>query len=434
MQPNAEGPGGENESRPTRPLHLALLAALSILAFLAVGESLARVSGWMGLVALTTPKTVRDVWAQEGWIVDRDLHWARQRGYRGQVKDWKFKTNSRGLRGPEVAVPKPPDVYRILTIGDSTVFGFRVSAEKSFSGQIEQILKKRYPARRFDVVNAGIQGYSLYNSFVYLKRDGFQFEPDLIVVQSNFNDRRYVLSERYEDSAAFYSRFYYRLRLREALYHSHLYLGLRTLLVDRLHLAGSDLVDTGKFDFQNIDLEDLHCRVDPSRYEAMLGELIDTALERDIPVALIPLRDPPSFVDSFYRADEFHANGTDEDALRILFKMMKTDFYPIIAARRINAIWETRGHPDQKLRQIPLPLGWMDTDGNVPIYLSDPYTEIMDRAATRDGVSLVDFEPRSYREVELYLDYIHLNELGHRLLAEKLADTLAESTELRFAR
>src|SRR5438876_8922841 len=48
-------------------------------------------------------------------------------GVSGWVRTEEFtsfvKFNGRGLRGPDVAIPKPPDTFRVLVLGDSVVEG-----------------------------------------------------------------------------------------------------------------------------------------------------------------------------------------------------------------------------------------------------------------------------------------------------------------------
>ena len=40
----------------------------------------------------------------------------------------RVKINGKGLRGPELAYSKPPDVLRILYLGDSVTFGYTLNS------------------------------------------------------------------------------------------------------------------------------------------------------------------------------------------------------------------------------------------------------------------------------------------------------------------
>jgi hypothetical protein len=151
-----------------------------------------------------------------------------------------------------------------------------------------------------------------------------------------------------------------------------------------------------------------------------------------MPVILIPLKDAPSSVSHYYRACS-HANaGQYPKAISLLREMYKIPLYRIVAAKKINEIFRAAGKHDQLIRNLPLPLEWTSTDGNIPVYLYDPYGKIMREAANEQGVVTVNFDLLTARKRRIYLDYIHLNEYGHRLLAEELFNILKNSKELNF--
>jgi lysophospholipase L1-like esterase len=403
-----------------------VFASLAVLFVFFTTELLLRALSSSGVLPLPRPGTVRDAWAKEGWRIDRDLNWALIPNHTSTRGGAQCRTNSHGLRDQEIPLKKPSGTYRILVLGDSTVLGFAIPFEKTFSEQLERMLNDRNPETRFQVINAGVPGYSLYNCLIYLKRDGIQFDPDLIILETNFNDRRYVMSNEYQDGEKFYHRFYYRLRLREILGETYLYRAVRSLLVNTLGLTRHDLLDTGDFHYEQLDVDDIGCRVEPERYRKLLGEMIDFLDMHDIPLILVPLRDPPSYVNDYYVASSLADAGRFEEAVSLLRELYKLPFYRIIVARKMNEFLEKAGQGDRMIRSIPIPLEWMSTDGNIPIYLSDSYARIMQDAARQRHVITINFDPLPGGEDSIYLDYIHLNEKGHRLLAEKLYSTLLE--------
>jgi lysophospholipase L1-like esterase len=421
--------GSSLKTKLLRPL---VFSAVIVLLFLSIIELLLRGASLLDVLKLPKPQTVREAWAREGWTVDKDLNWALLPKHSSTRGGAVCRTNSHGLRDQEIPLTKPGGTYRILVLGDSTVLGFAIPFEKTFSELLEKMLNEKTEESRFDVINAGVPGYSIYNCSVYLKRDGLLFQPDLIVLETNFNDRRFIMSTEYEDGQEFYSKFYYRLRLREFLGRSFLYRGMRRALIDILGLSGKDYLDTGDFDYELIDLEDLHCRIEPDRYRKILAEIIELSRSRGIPVVLVPLLDPPSYVSGYYRASALAKSGNYEDAVPILRELYQIPFYRIIAARKMNEFLDTVGRHDKKTKKIPIPLKWMSTDGNIPVYLCDPYVEIMRDAAREEAVITVYLDPLAEEAGEIYLDYIHLNERGHRLLAEKLFAVITASKELNF--
>jgi hypothetical protein len=420
-----------NEKIQSNPLRNIAFSTTAVILFLLFFEILLRFVSSLGIVDLPRERTIRDSWAREGWTVDKDLNWAllpNNTSMRGGVP---CRTNSHGLRDQEIPLEKPAGTFRILVTGDSTVLGFAVPFERTFPELLETMLNEASESTRFDVINAGVPGYSIYNCFVYLKRDGIRFDPDLIILETNFNDRRYILSKEYEDGVDFYHAFYHRLRAREILNGSFIYRGLRRILVHVFDLSRNDLFVTDKFDYKHIDMENLHCRVEPERYRNILGEIVDFARERDMPVILIPLGDPPSYVDDFYKACSLAEAGNLKETYNLFMKMEQLPFYRIIVAKKANEILVAHGRHHKVIKTIPVQVEWMSTDGNIPVHLSDPYVEIMEDAAREPDVFIVGIDPVTVRQKQLYVDYIHLNEEGHRLLAEKLFKELKKSEELR---
>jgi len=101
-------------------------------------------------------------------------------GYRGTVH-----TNALGLRGPNVAIPKPAGVCRILFIGDSMTAGFEVDDDDTFSAICGRELGG---APQVEAVNAGVRGYNLDNVLGYLQDAGIRLQPDVVVYTFVDND------------------------------------------------------------------------------------------------------------------------------------------------------------------------------------------------------------------------------------------------------
>jgi len=417
------------------------LAVASFVCVYGAAELALRVAAGLGLVELLPPPIVSNTWARDGWVVDRDLHWARPRNYTGYTARKWYQTNSYGLRDREISLEKPAQTVRILALGDSTVFGFGVPTEGTFSKRLEAMLNEDPGDTQFEVINAGVQSYSLYNSFVYLKRDGIRFDPDLILLETNYNDRRYIPSRFRRDSKLFYRYFWYSMRLREILSPSYVFRGIRRVLLENPAAAGrhdpkrEDVIGSGEYSFDQIEMNDLHCRVGPTRYDAMLNEFIDYALTREIPVVLIPLRDPPDNLVDYRAAVALAEEGSWKRAIERLEKMLEGNFhYQLIAAVKINEIVDSVGQPEERIARIPVPVEWMGTGGNVPIFTADPYVDSMQRAAKRPGVVIAEIDPEKLAKNALYLDYIHLNALGHEWLARSIHRTIRQSDELSLGR
>jgi len=119
-------------------------------------------------------------WALEPNLVD---HAVEGRSF-GNPVSFTVSTNARGLRGGPLAEKKRG--RRILCVGDSTTFGLGVAGDASWPVQLEARLDAG--AGRFEVVNAGVPGYTAFQGLRYLDKEGLALAPDLVVVCFGFND------------------------------------------------------------------------------------------------------------------------------------------------------------------------------------------------------------------------------------------------------
>ena len=110
-------------------------------------------------------------------------------------------TNSFGVRGNEPEQPKHPDTFRILCLGDETVFAKDVANEQSLSGRLQSILGQQVGAD-IEVINAGVPGYCPLLSCLQLRQELLALQPDLVIYHFDMTDvdddrqlRRHVLTD-----------------------------------------------------------------------------------------------------------------------------------------------------------------------------------------------------------------------------------------------
>ena len=111
--------------------------------------------------------------------------------YDGWVRTPEFvsrmKTNSLGLRDDPIEIPKPPETFRILVLGDSFVQGSQVLPGQTFADRLEQRLNALPPhpgrPRRYDVVNGGVGGWGPAEEYLWLHNEGAKLQPDLVLQQ-----------------------------------------------------------------------------------------------------------------------------------------------------------------------------------------------------------------------------------------------------------
>lgn len=99
-----------------------------------------------------------------------------------------IRINSLGFRGEEFPLEKAPGTYRILCLGDSYVFGDYVENGETFPAALEAALQGRVRGRDVEVINGGVNGYTITDEADLAREKGFGLEPDLIILGFVLND------------------------------------------------------------------------------------------------------------------------------------------------------------------------------------------------------------------------------------------------------
>ena len=110
------------------------------------------------------------------------------------------KLNSLGFRGPEVS-SRNDNEYRILTIGDSHVYGQGVADNELMTTVLERKLAQSAPPCPYTVINMGVRAYSTNNELALLRKFGLPLDPDHVIAFFFINDFNQV------DIASRYSRY-----------------------------------------------------------------------------------------------------------------------------------------------------------------------------------------------------------------------------------
>lgn len=101
-----------------------------------------------------------------------------------------FRINSLGLRGPDLAAPAAGR-RRIVVVGGSAAFGTGLDADaETFAQQLERLLQAT------DVINAAVIGHRSGQEASYLATELVDLEPDLVVALDGFNDFAAILERR----------------------------------------------------------------------------------------------------------------------------------------------------------------------------------------------------------------------------------------------
>jgi lysophospholipase L1-like esterase len=116
---------------------------------------------------------------------------------------WDFtlvSTNAQGIRYPRPVGPKAERAIRIVAVGDSVTFGYRVPViwadhpetydrgAQSYPELLEEWLSAANPALTLEVIPLAVPGYSSHQGRLWLERDIGDLDPDLVTACFGWND------------------------------------------------------------------------------------------------------------------------------------------------------------------------------------------------------------------------------------------------------
>lgn len=118
--------------------------------------------------------------------------WRMRAGLAAAEEHFAFRgllSNPQRVRST-VIIPaqKAPNEIRILFLGDSVTFGWGVRLEETFADRTEKMLDERFPELTFTSINAGVPGFALLQGYRLLEAEGWNYRPDLVVVDFGSND------------------------------------------------------------------------------------------------------------------------------------------------------------------------------------------------------------------------------------------------------
>lgn len=103
---------------------------------------------------------------------------------------------------------KPADRFRIITLGDSFVFGLWVNTAQNFSEVFEDQLNSGQhcsAVTKFEVINLGVPGFDLIYAAQRYKDLGTKYTPDLIIWFMR-DENMFLNADRYHDLSSQYKK------------------------------------------------------------------------------------------------------------------------------------------------------------------------------------------------------------------------------------
>lgn len=96
--------------------------------------------------------------------------------------------NRYGYRGAAIEVPKEEPTFRIFALGGSTTYGTGVAPDEAYPAQLQRVLRADYGYAHVEVVNAGVEAYSSFDSLANFSYHVLDHGPDLVIIYHGIND------------------------------------------------------------------------------------------------------------------------------------------------------------------------------------------------------------------------------------------------------
>ena len=118
-----------------------------------------------------------------------------------------YHYNNDGLNNLDnYSVDKTEHTFRIVTLGDSFVYGMYVNTEDNFSEKLKHLLNSKITCPSidtFEVINLGVPGYDIqYEVERFIKR-GMKYNPDLLLWYMR-DDDFFINNEKFNEKKKYY--------------------------------------------------------------------------------------------------------------------------------------------------------------------------------------------------------------------------------------
>jgi len=100
--------------------------------------------------------------------------WEPRPGFAAMIEGSQVTINALGYRGRPYGPEKHPGRRRVVMLGDSLTFGFRMGDDAIFPSLLD--------GGELEVVNLGVEGYGTDQELLKLEHEGLGYHPDVVVL------------------------------------------------------------------------------------------------------------------------------------------------------------------------------------------------------------------------------------------------------------
>ncbi len=102
---------------------------------------------------------------------------------------FSYRLNNHGMRGPDFATEKIPDLLRIIVLGASSTYGYGSRDDETYPSRLQQELNVRCKSeRKYEVINFGIPHLTSTMIRELFIAEGLPLAPDVVVFYEGIND------------------------------------------------------------------------------------------------------------------------------------------------------------------------------------------------------------------------------------------------------
>ncbi len=123
-----------------------------------------------------------------GGLEDHSLFWNPNNIIRIPIDEYRLKNE---FRGRKYSLKKLKGTIRIICLGGSFTYGWPYihNPELSYPFVLEKLLNEsKFLSSKYEVINAGVGGYTSYQGLFYFKYRLIKFNPDIVIVCFGAND------------------------------------------------------------------------------------------------------------------------------------------------------------------------------------------------------------------------------------------------------
>jgi lysophospholipase L1-like esterase len=112
-------------------------------------------------------------------------------------KDWDIINRQGFRRAADVTKEKQQDTFRVFLMGGSAAHGasttrpfpvVHIYQDQTIDAYLERKLKQLHPDHNIEIINAGVNGYSVFQHTTYILSELLDYHPDMVIFFDGAND------------------------------------------------------------------------------------------------------------------------------------------------------------------------------------------------------------------------------------------------------